>query len=318
MKHFIFIFFILLVGNISRSCHLFAINKYVVTVNQPNLVKNPVIEWVSVDENNKASIAWKKQVNDNIEYYNVYRSTTNEGNNWELAGKVDYKSETYLKDLNSFAQIQSYRYRIAAVDYCGNEVFSNAIIKSIHLSVHDNLLEWNPYDGIEVKSYRVYRGRDPQNLVLIDSVNPSISVYEDFNKLNSDAFYQIEAIGTESVSESDQLFQSRIKVSSNYIKSLSNIVLNTYDSVLSPFENANLRIFPNPLVISSLISFPFDPSQHFFLCIYDLLGNEVYKKNIDMGEFILQRGDLKSGIYILQINGKKIIQQKLMVGGVDL
>lgn len=300
--------------------HLLSINKYVVTIKQVNIILPPSIEWVTVDENNKIKIAWKKQLNDNILYYNVYRNVLNFGDVWELVGVVNFNSDPHISDLNSFAQKQSYLYKIGAVDKCANEVFSNVNFKSIHLSLKlnstgGNLLNWNAYEGNTVNQYRIYRGINTQSLVLIDSVSSAIYEYDDTEKLDSIVYYQIEAIGTVVEDEPEQnSVHKQIKLNSNYVKSVSNIVSDTFESDLIPFINKNLHIYPNPMVSSSIIRFPYDITQHYKLYLFDLLGNVVYEQTVENGEFILMKGLLKEGMYILQISGRKTIQKKLMIG----
>lgn len=324
MKRHIFIFFILVGLISSNSPDLQAINSYVVTVIQPNPIKNPVIKWVSVTGNNKNEIAWQKQVNDNIVYYNVYRNASDNENTWELAGTVDYKSETYLNDLNSYANVQSYKYKIAAVDKCGNEIFSNTIVRSIYLTIKNsdglNALQWTPYEGIKVNNYRILKGSTSDALMAIDSIDTSNTVYIDTNSNTGGlSYYQIEALSLIEDSTSQQVNKmTQVKAISNNVRSTSNIVSNTYDSILNPFENKNLVIYPNPLKSVSLVKFPYDPTQHYQMIILDLLGNTIKQSNVNSGEFLINNDNLAEGIYILKIVGRKSIQQKLIVGGKGL
>lgn len=318
MKSHIFIFLAFNVLLTSIPFEVQAINKYVVTVIQPNPIKTPVIKWVSVTGNNKNEIVWQKQVNDNIVYYNVYRNASDNENTWELAGTVDYKSETYLNDLNSFANVQSYKYKIAAVDKCGNETFSNTIVRSIYLSIKNseglNTLQWTPYEGIQVNDYRVLKGTSPGNLIATDSIDATTTTYVDKNSTNDLTYYQIEALSLVEDSTSQQANKiTQVKAISNNVKSTSNIVSNTYDSILNPFENKNLIIYPNPLKTTSVVKFPFDSSQHYQLIILDLIGNIIKQTTVNSGEFLIYNENFAQGIYILKIVGRNSIQQKLIV-----
>lgn len=300
-----------------------SINSYSVTVKQPDLIKPPVMRWVSVDENDKNNIVWKKQINDAIDHYNVYRSSTIGGENWELAGTVDYNSETYLKDLNSFARVQAYKYRIGAVDKCGNEVFSNVIFKTIFLKFRDintekTEIEWNESEGLDVQKYYVYRGLRNERLTLMDSTSSTVSNYIDIHKDKLNYVYMVEAIGTDfdSVPQLASTKMNRIRQSLALIRSVSNKISNTYDSVFSQYSDSDLIIYPNPLTSKSVIKFPYFLSQHYELTIYDILGNKVYTQNIDSGEFFIYKNNLKAGMYLLRINcGSKSIQKRLIVGG---
>jgi len=322
MNNLRFIYLILLCGGaFILPVELSGINKYTVVVHQPEIVRPPIIKWVTVAENDKNQIVWKKQVNEAIVYYNVYRSSDNTQSTWELAGTVDYNSDTYLNDLNSYANVQSYKYRIAAVDKCGNETFSNTIFRTIYLQFKGTIdgsstIEWSPYEGMNVTVYRVYKGLTPDNLALIDSTVAMITTYTDHvNPLNN-VYYRLEADGFVTDSIPQQVIrQGFVKAASNNIKSLSNIAASSYDSILNPFENESLHIYPNPMKAECVVQFPYDPVQHYQLVILDLLGNRVYQQPVLSDEFLINRGNLNEGLYILQIVGKKSIQKKLIVGG---
>ncbi len=303
--------------------NIFAINKYVVTVQQPNVIRTPVISWVTVTDNSKIQIAWEKQVNDNIVYYNVYRNASENENNWELAGTVNYNSETYLNDLNSFANIQSYQYKIAAVDKCGNEIFSNTIIRNIYLyykkNADKNILFWTPYEGIKLDCYRIYKGKTQNNLVLTDSVGADVTTFVD-SLWKGSFYYQIEALGVlaDSIAEQTNKVGTE-QVFKNKVKSVSNVVSINYDSILNLFENENLQIYPNPLNTVSVVKFPYDPSLQYQFIILDLLGNTIKQQAISSGEFLINHENLIDGIYILKIVGSKSsIQKKLILGGSNL
>lgn len=320
--HYRRVFISLLIFIYLFIANVFAINKYVVTVLQPNPIRTPVISWVTVTENSKIQIAWEKQVNDNIVYYNVYRNASENEKTWELAGTVNYNSETYLNDLNSFANIQSYQYKIAAVDKCGNEIFSNTIIRNIYLyykkNADKNILFWTPYEGIKLDCYRIYKGKTQNNLVLTDSVGADVTTFVD-SLWKGSFYYQIEAIGVlaDSIAEQTNKVGTE-QVFKNKVKSVSNVVSINYDSLLNSFENENLLIYPNPLNTVSVVKFPYDPSLQYQLKILDLLGNVVYQQKGVTGEFLISHEYLTNGLYILQIEGKKMIQKKLIVGGNNL
>jgi hypothetical protein len=43
----------------------------------------------------------------------------------------------------------------------------------------------------------------------------------------------------------------------------------------------------------------------------------VYQQSVLSGDFLIKHKNLKDGIYLLQIVGKKSIQKKLIVGGTN-
>jgi len=297
-----------------------AINSYSLTVHQPTYITAPNIEFVSISNNSFVQVSWQKQVSDKIEFYKVYRNSSEAELDWEYVGKMDYNSNNLLDDLNSLVNIQSYRYKISAVDKCGNEFYSNEIVKTIYLRARDSIngvkiIEWNQYEGSNISNYRIYKGLTPFDLTIIDSTSHEISKYIDIDTITTDCYYQIEAIGYEDRVE-EQAETVALRRSNQIIfNSFSNVVAIKYDSVLKLFTSNNLQIYPNPIKSASAIRFPFNQSKHYQMFLIDLTGKIVLKRNLNSGEFVLKRQNLKDGIYILRISSEsESIQKKIIVG----
>ncbi len=288
-------------------------NKYTVKVVQPDPVQPPVIREVTVNSKNKNLIEWDITTNENIQGFNIYRDDINTPINWEFAGQVSYPGIYSFIDLMSFAQSRSYRYRISAVDQCGNEIYNTIIHKTIKLSVdrtsdNTNILKWNAYEGFNVIGYEISGGETPETLTQIDSTENSIFIYTDQDKTSKNTYYQVEAIG----------YQSNIvsakSANLNSFKTYSNIVSAQILSSTDSLDALRIQIFPNPMSSSALLTFLYDPTQKYMLSILDLSGKLVYQKQVNSGEVEIKRGNLKEGLYILQITGKKSFRKKLMVG----
>lgn len=294
-------------------------NKYSVTIVQNNYIDAPEIECVSVDEKNYNTIIVKNQSNRNIQFYNIYRSSNANSNEWKLVTRTTADSIELIKDLSLNAQFQSYYYKVSAVDRCGNEYFSNGEYRTIQLKVkfdidNANKLQWNFYKGAEIERYYICRGVDSKNLEIIDSVSSSINNYIDIDKKEGDECYQIVAKGKVKLKKNKDKNSEDEKEYSD-ILSYSNIVMNRFDSVLNTFTNDNLLIIPNPLISSSTIKFPLNNRNEYELKIYDISGNLKYEEKLSSNEFILHKGLWQEGIYVLQISdNKNSIQKKLQIG----
>lgn len=288
-------------------------NKYVVKIVQPDPVQAPVIKEVTVNSKNKNLIEWDVPANENIQGFNIYRDDISTPTNWEFAGHTSYPGSYSFIDLMSFAQSRSYRYRISAVDYCGNEIYNSITHKTIKLSIerftdNTNELNWNAYEGFNVISYEIYRGETPENLTQIDSTENTVFTYTDQDTTVENRFYQVKAIGYQSNPVSQK------SVSLNALKTYSNIISANVLSSSDSLDALRIQVYPNPMSSYALLTFLYDPTQKFMFSILDLSGKLISQKPVFSGEVEIKRGSLKEGMYILQITGKKVFRKKLMVG----
>jgi parallel beta-helix repeat protein len=151
---------------------------------------------VTVDEyTSKNLVAWERTSGQNISYYNVYRETTASGI-YEKLGSVPFDSISVFVDYYSNPKQRAYRYRITAVDSCGNESDPSRHHKTIHLSVNQgvndqNNLIWSHYEGFPFQTYKIYRGTHPDSMTLLDSIQSNLNSYTDITPPKGATFYQV-------------------------------------------------------------------------------------------------------------------------------
>jgi hypothetical protein len=68
----------------------------------------------------------------------------------------------------------------------------------------------------------------------------------------------------------------------------------------STFLN-EMEIYPNPFSISTTIELPSEPHT---LTIYDITGNKVREEQVSGTTTIIERGDLKPGVYLLEVRSE--------------
>ena len=288
-------------------------NKYYTNIVQPELYKSPNILSVSVTPENKNLILWEQENNEYIMYFNIYRDASSTEDKWVNIGQVSYPGNFFFIDGSSFPSVRYYHYNISAIDKCGNEIFSPHIHKTIKLSVESidnniNSLMWNSYEGFQIAGYKIYRGIDNLNLTLIDSITTTITIYTDRDNPYEHPYYQVEAIRKIDKTENLKGFNStNIKTFSNIAS--DNSIVNSFDTS----DDTKVIVFPNPLITCSVVVFQNDSSQSYDLSIFNLIGQTVFKQKIYSGEIEIERGNLKEGLYILQISGEMIYTCKLMV-----
>jgi len=65
-----------------------------------------------------------------------------------------------------------------------------------------------------------------------------------------------------------------------------------------------MLIYPNPFTETTTITFSNEGAEPYLLIAYDLLGNRVrIAENITSGEFVIEKGDLTAGVYLIELRG---------------
>jgi hypothetical protein len=142
-------------------------------------------------------VVWEKPVSTSIDYYNIYKESTVAGV-YFLAGSVYYDSLSTFTDPNSNPKQRSWRYKMTAVDFCGNESDFSDVHKTIHLSINQGLgndfnLIWNDYEGYSYGTYFIHRHRPNTGWLVIDSIPSNLYSYTDFAVPQGNLDYVIEA-----------------------------------------------------------------------------------------------------------------------------
>lgn len=291
------------------SGYVWGQHKYTVTVKMPDPVAPPVINAVTVTPENKNLLLWGKVENPNIQSYRIYRDNMTTDEDWELVGSIPYMGENEFLDKTSFSFFRSYRYRIAAVDNCGNEIFSTQSHKTIRLTLEEEseqtyILTWNHYEGFEVDHYNIYRSIDNELFQLFCTLPYDNTSVIDYANTISDVVYQVEAVAKSADTKRNE---TPVTTRSNLVS--SRLVLNLTDSA----NAGNLIVFPNPMVHSAMVLFSYDGETPYTLTLINTDGQTVFSTTVYSGEYELQRGNLERGIYILKLEGVFVCQTKLLV-----
>ncbi|UII24052.1 T9SS type A sorting domain-containing protein [Fulvivirga ligni] len=126
--------------------------------------------------NSNNVIHWSDDVEGTVD---VYKETT-------AYGEFEYVATSsaglnYWQDVNSNANIRSYRYKIKPSDECEAQDFSGAH-KTLHLTANlssrgETNLVWEKYEGLEYKSFLIYSGYSPQNMEFVTEIPANLFTY---------------------------------------------------------------------------------------------------------------------------------------------
>ncbi len=250
------------------------------------------------------TLTWKNNINwtinlpgnaDSVRIYKEY------GLNFLPIGTVS-KTINHFLDIASTPQSQSYRYKIAVIDTCGNESELSSPHKTITLlSVYDQpsniyTFNWSFYEGLVV-SYYYLNGIDiSNNVTQIAQVNWNIDMY---NYISPNPAFVKYYIGFETP---DCNAKTNVIVKSNWVIKDS-LLTSVHEVGIIPFS-----IFPNPA--SDQVTLQIDATD-FQVQLLTTLGQVVLSEyNVKT----LDVSSLSKGLYIIQVTvAGTVSKQKIII-----
>lgn len=255
-------------------------------------------------------IFWQKNGVSNVDSFRVYRMQSLVLDT--LIGTVGYNELSRFVDATANPNVTSFTYKVAAVDFCGNEGPKSLPHQTIHLqsiyspSPQKTDLMWNLYDGASVNNYRVLRDTNNSGnwVVLINNLAPNAASYTDFGipaGANS-VQYRVDVVWLNSCDPTAKVAQSIINTTKSNTK---DFVISIPTDIKSQNELLNsISLYPNPTKDVFDIELK-SGIESFDVEIYNQLGSVLKsthltytdKATIDISEF-------SSGIYYVVIKTK--------------
>ncbi len=166
---------------------------------------NQVICLITVDSTTgKNLLIWEKPIiKGSLDHYNIYRENFT-SNTYGFIGFQPFDSLTEFIDNTADPKVRSWRYKMSAIDTCGQESELSIDHKTIHLVLStfagDNYLSWDRYEGASYGSYNIWRDSDQTGWVKIDSIPGTIQSYTDIAPTGTNLDYFVEAVTDNSCS----------------------------------------------------------------------------------------------------------------------
>lgn len=248
------------------------------------------------------TVTWKNNVNwtstlpGNADSVRIYKE---DGINWIPIGTV-YKTTTNFLDIASNPQAQSYSYKIAVIDTCGNESDLSSYHKTITLlSAYDQPsntygFTWSHYEGLIVSYYYLYGIDASNNVHLVATVNGSVQMY---NYVGPNPAYIKYYVGFETPNCDGT--KANVIVKSNWI---------IKDPLITGTEEVNyvpFSIYPTPANDQLNLSIE---ANDFQVEVLTLLGQVVLTEH---NAKILDVSNLTKGTYIISISVDGIRNNKV-------
>jgi len=249
------------------------------------------------------TLTWKNNINwmtilpGNADSIKIYKETSLDV--WTPIGIVS-KTSTHFLDIGSVPQSQSYSYKIALLDTCGNESAMSSYHTTITLlSAYDQPsntygFTWSAYYGLTVNDYYLFGVDADNNVTQIATVPGNVYMY---NYLNPNSAFVKYLVGFETPDCNGT--KANVIVKSNWVQSVVTGIENPKD-----FE---FSVFPNPVnekleIRTSLKNFEIEIINVFG----QVLLKEKNSNKINVDSFA-------SGTYILKISGDNFTRQERII-----
>jgi hypothetical protein len=258
---------------------------------------------VGVDSlTNNIRVVWEEPITTAIDSFYIYKES-NVSNVYTQVGSRAYDSLSVWIDPISNPAVQSYRYKITALDTCGVETPVSDFHKTIHLTINQGVggawnLIWSHYEGINFGSYNIYRGTSSGNMTLLTTIQSNLNSYTDLAPPSGAVYYQIEIVNPTNCTPTK---------STNYSSSKSNIATNDLNAI-EEFSSEFISVYPNPTssdvtieITKGLIGEEFN--------ITDYSGRILKTGNFDSSKQKIDFSDFSNGVYFIQITSRNIQQR---------
>ena len=150
---------------------------------------------MSVDNTGFNRVVLRPLANNLVNEYVILRQSSS--NLYTPLDTLDANTLTYI-DSTSNPAVQAERYKVSAIDACGNNSDTSDYHKTVHLTMSLGVngevnLIWNQYEGYQVSDYLIYRGNSASNMNMIGMIAGNNISYTDLSPPSGFLQYQIRA-----------------------------------------------------------------------------------------------------------------------------
>lgn len=143
-------------------------------------------------------VVWEKPIVNYIDGYRIYRESSVSGQYQPIA-YIDYNDLSQYTDLAANPLVRGWRYKITAVDNCGNESVLSPRHKTIHLTNSYGLggqinLSWDDYEGFPFSTFAIWRYSDQAGFSLLQNLPSNLRSFTDIAPPAGNVYYFIEVV----------------------------------------------------------------------------------------------------------------------------
>jgi hypothetical protein len=272
---------------------------------------NPIC-LVTVDTSTNTNLlVWEKPITTDIDYFKIYRETSVAGE-FQFVANVPYADESIYNDLVASPSVRSWRYKLSAVNFCGEESDLSEFHKTIHLTISFGLgntinLNWDEYEGFAFSTFNLYRHTTAGGWNLIQSLPSTQFSYTDSPASINGLDYIISI--TPPATCTSTKAQDHNSTRSNKTASITGdlVGLNEVD------ETGTTSVYPNPSTGEFNLYVNTENANGFDVVVTDAQGRVVMQFSSLDANTIIDLSAFSDGVYNLQILvDDQIINRKLV------
>jgi len=254
-------------------------------------------------------VVWTKTDTVGISHYNIYREGNSTGV-YNLVGTNPVNVLSQWLDPTANPNIKSWRYKISAVDSCGNESQMSASHKTMHVTSNIGLgsvinVNWDYYDGFSYGSYYISRYTTATGWVPVDTVVSTSTSWTDPTPPNLiDIEYMIEVVPPSPCTSTKAQDHNTTRSNRH----------TTTEPDPQGVQNDNFDVFtlyPNPNNGVFTISKMGQQKGNWSYRVTDLTGKLIVSKEVNISQAVVNLSNCEAGIYLIEIkaNGLSRIEK---------
>jgi hypothetical protein len=272
----------------------------------------PEICVVTVDTLTKNNlVAWDKTGAVGIKEFNIY-CEIGSFNNYQLVGTVPAGNLSEFTHVGANPQVKSWKYKISAVDSCGNESPLSAYHKSIHLQVNVgiggvNNLSWDNYFGFNYGSFEVWRYHISTGWMQLGTIPycgfpVCQNSYTDNAPIATDTNWYAIFVTPPSPCVTTVRLSDPNSPLGQIVKSKSNITNNRVQGAIGIAENrlSDVSVYPNPASSEVMIRLGKE-AGNCSLEVSNAMGQLIKAEKLSSRDTKVSIAALPNGVYYLKI-----------------
>ncbi len=184
------------------------------------LTEAPQLKRVGMSNTGTNIVQWIVTDTTGVRGFEIYRENT-EANVYELIGTIENPRQRSWTDPTAEPTARAYRYKICDVDECGGLSPLSDYHKTMHLTINRGMgtdwnLIWSHYEGFEYATYKIYRGTNTRDMIVIGQIPSTLNSFTDnTNTLEEGMFYKVEIVRTRKTKDGEE--EEEIPLYSNIV-----------------------------------------------------------------------------------------------------
>ena len=251
-------------------------------------------------------LIWERAQLTGIASYNIYRETS-ESNVYQLVHSQLFDEVSEWTDTVASPMVRSWRYKMTAVDSCGNESDFSPVHKTIHLTISAGIgddvnLHWDSYEGFQYTQFKLWRVTDATGWIELTTMPSNLFSYTDLSIINEPGLdYLIEIEPADPcTSEKAQDYNS-----SRSNKARGEFNPNNNNAGIPSTNISNIELYPNPVSNELTIKMNGQTTNTIEAIVLDAVGNTIEKIQLSNEITKFNTQSLERGIYIIKLEGSK-------------